>query len=220
MAWGFARNRSRRNVAPQSEYIWSETFGLVYDRTGRWTASTVTRLFPSIARCLNRWLVSRLSQLAHHSFADPVKDWRWTAITVNRGYLAERHVDGNNHGPSIIRSLADSSDRLLYWPGESRKDMVSLPADEAVELPIASHRRLYAFDGTCPHENKAYQGDISSRMSIIFFLSARGWNADPKTTERIAQLGFVPASDSEDAERFRAKFDILTGGSGHTSWTV
>merc|ERR1711888_527597 len=67
MTWGFARNRSRRNVAPDSEYIWSETFGLVYDRTGRWMESTVTRMFPSIAKCLNRWLVSRHSQLSHRS---------------------------------------------------------------------------------------------------------------------------------------------------------
>ena len=48
LLWGFAKNRSRPNVAPAgSLYVNSECFGLVYDRTGRWMTSTVTQLFPT-----------------------------------------------------------------------------------------------------------------------------------------------------------------------------
>ena len=220
MTWGFAKNRSRRNVAPADEYIWSETFGLVYDRVGRWTESTVTRLFPSIAKCLNLWLSTRLCQLAHTSFPCPSSDWRWTSITVNRGYAAARHVDKNNHGPSVIRSIASSSDRLWLWPEGSKKDLAQLTPASAVEIPIASRRHLWAFDGRCPHETKPYQEDVNSRLSIIYFQSARGWKASSPTTARLVDMGFNPAASNDDAQRFDTQFDVLTGGSSYTSWRV
>ena len=177
-------------------------------------------MFPSVARCLNMWLVSRLKQLKHRAFPDPARDWRWSSITINRGYAAARHVDANNHGPSIIRSLAESTDRLLYWPEGDRKSMASLDVEEADELPVASSKRMYAFDGRCPHEVKAYQGDVGNRLSIVFFLSARGWNADASTLRRLADLGFVPAADAEDAQAFEERFNILTRGMSCTSWRL
>ena len=220
MTWGFAKNRSRRNVAPADEYIWSETFGLVYDRVGRWTESTVTRLFPSIAKCLNLWLSTRLCQLAHPSFPSPTRDWRWTSITVNRGYAAARHVDRNNHGPSVIRSIASNSDRLWLWPEATHKDLPHLSSEHAVEIPIASRRHLWAFDGRCPHETKPYQEDVGSRLSIIFFQSARGWKASSQTTARLIDLGFNPAASVHEATKFDSQFDVLTGGTSHMSWRV
>ena len=71
--WGFARNTKRRNVAPPGmDYVFSECFGLVYDRTGRWMVSAVAQLFPSVARFLNRWFVHRLAQLSHRAFPAPL----------------------------------------------------------------------------------------------------------------------------------------------------
>ena len=220
MTWGFARNRSRRNVAPASDYVWSETFGLVYDRTGKWTISTVTRLFPSIARCLNLWLVSRLRQLQHKSFPCPASDWRWSSITVNRGYLAARHVDANNHGPSVIRSVASAQDRLWFWPHGDKRSLPTLSQSDAVEIPIASHRHLWTFDGRCPHEVKPYTSNVSNRLSVIFFQAARGWKASADTTACLVDLGFVPASSLEDAAAFDSRFALLTGGSAFTSWEL
>ena len=98
--------------------------------------------------------------------------------------------------------------------------MTSLSYEDAVELPISTGRRLYAFDGRSPHEVKRYDGDVSNRLSIIFFLSARGWKAEPPTTARLRELGFVPASDSEDASSFESRFDVLTAGMTYTSWKV
>merc|ERR1711951_277375 len=66
--WGLARSASRRNVAPPGmTHIFSECFGLVYDRTGKWVVSTVTQMFPHVACLLNAWLRTRLAQLAHES---------------------------------------------------------------------------------------------------------------------------------------------------------
>ena len=221
MTWGFAQNTSRKNVAPPSaEFVWSETFGLVYDRVGRWVESTVTRLFPNVAKCLNKWLESRVTKLKHRAFPNPSLDWRWTAITANRGYAATRHVDINNQGPSIIKSIADSSDGLLYWPDGDRRELSSLASDEAVVLPIASNRRMYAFDGRRPHEVRPYTGEIKDRISIVFFLSARGWLAEPSTLQRLSDLGFVPAASAEEAESFETRFDSLTEGQAYTSWKL
>ena len=221
MTWGFARNTSRKNVAPPSvDFVWSETFGLVYDRVGRWVESTVTRMFPNVARCLNMWLASRISQLKHRSFSSPLVDWRWTAITVNRGYAANRHVDKNNQGPSIIRSIADASDRLLFRPEGDHRDMATLSPEEAVVLPIASSRRMHAFDGRRPHEVRPYTGEVANRISIVFFLSARGWLADSSTLSRLTDLGFVPAASAEEAQDFEKRFDALTQGEAYASWKL
>ena len=170
MRWGFGQNRSRKNVAPPGlSFVFSECFGLVYDRTGRWMLSTVARMFPAVPRVLNAWLVSRLSQLAHPSFGCPQQHWKWSSITVNRGYATQRHVDLNNYGSSVIRSFADHTDRLLYWPQGSRADMTSLMPEHAVRLPISMSSRMHAFDGTKPHETADYSGDLGSRLTIVFF---------------------------------------------------
>ena len=139
---------------------------------------------------------------------------------MNRGYAACRHVDINNQGPSIIRSIADSSDRLLFWPEGDRRELSSLASDEAVELPIASSRRMYAFDGRRPHEVRPYAGEIKDRLSIVFFLSARGWLAEPSTLQRLSDLGFVPAASAEEAELFEQRFDTFTGGEAYASWKL
>ena len=99
--------------------------------------------------------------------------------------------------------------------------MDALSAEDAVELPIASPSRLYAFDGTRPHETCQYGGDdISNRLSIIFFQSARGWAAPQTTRENLSSLGFVPAVSESDAEDFAHRFELLSGGRGHTSWRL
>ena len=219
--WGFAKNTKRRNVTPaDSEYVFSECFGLVYDRTGRWMLSAVARLFPSVAMLFNRWFTDRLAQLGHRAFDAPLSQWRWSAITVNRGYVATRHCDMNNYGASAIRSIANAKDRLLYWPEESRKTIGDCEMDDAVELAISSRKKVFAFDGTCPHEVKQYHGDVASRMSIIFFQSSRGWRADDATTARLRELGFVPATSAEDAESFADRFKTFSAGRNWNSWPV
>ena len=219
--WGWAKNTKRRNVAPAgAEWVFSECFGLVYDRTGRWMLSAVARLFPSVAMLFNRWFTERLAQLGHKSFDAPLTQWRWSAITVNRGYMATRHCDANNYGASVIRSIAGASDRLLYWPDQDRRTIAECELEDAVELPISSRKKMFAFDGTCPHEVKHYAGDVSARMSIIFFQNARGWRADSSTSTQLQELGFSPASSAEDAQSFADRFENLSSGSNWRSWKL
>ena len=166
------------------------------------------------------WLVSRLRQLDHNAFPCPASDWRWSSITVNRGYLAARHVDANNHGPSVIRSVASAEDRLWFWPHGDKRTLQTLPQSDAIEVPISSRRHLWSFDGRCPHEVKPYKGNVANRLSVIFFQAARGWKASDDTTARLVDLGFVPASTLEDAATFDSRFALLTGDSSYASWQL
>ena len=182
--------------------------------------SAVARLFPSVAMCFNSWFTQRLAQLGHKAFDSPLTQWRWSAITVNRGYMATRHCDANNYGASVIRSIAGASDRLLYWPDQDRRTIADCVLDDAIELPIASRKRMFAFDGTCPHEVKPYDGDVSSRMSIVFFQNARGWRADSSTHSQLQELGFSPAASEEDADAFATRFEELSRGNSWCSWKL
>ena len=182
--------------------------------------STVVQLYPHVACVLNLWLRTRLAQLVNPALADVVSEWRWSAITVNRGYAAQRHVDANNFGPSVIRSVADSTDRLLYWPHEKRSTAPALSPSTAVPLPISRDDRLYAFDGTSPHETKEYRGKVEDRFSIIFFLNKRGWHAPPDVTRELSNLGFQPARSEADAQAFAVSFEEASQSKGYIWWRL
>ena len=219
--WGFARNLSRRNVAPPGlSYVYSECFGLVYDRTGRWVLSTVGKLFPNVAKALNLWMCQRLNQLRNKGFQPPESVWKWSAVTVNRGYAAARHVDRNNLGPSVVRSFPDPGDVLLSWPGVSASNMQYLDEGDADRISIGCPTRMHAFDGTYPHQTAQIAGNVEDRFSIIFFQTARGWIAPPDVLDSVSDLGFNLAVSEDDAQQFAARFDALSLGASHTSWSV
>ena len=98
--------------------------------------------------------------------------------------------------------------------------MDALSVEDGVELPIATSRRMYAFDGTRPHETAQYAGNVSTRLSIIYFQSARGWKASQTTTDSLVDLGFAPAVTAADAEDFAQRFDLLSRGCGYASWRL
>ena len=98
--------------------------------------------------------------------------------------------------------------------------MSSLSLDDALLLPISRSNRLFAFDGTLPHETAEYTGDLNQRFSIVFFQSARGWNASADTSTRLEELGFRPAASQEDAKDFADRFERLSQGDSHVSWKL
>ena len=98
--------------------------------------------------------------------------------------------------------------------------MDTLSAEDAVELSIANSNRLYAFDGTRPHETGPYGGNVSTRLSVVFFQSARGWQAPPATIDGLTNIGFVPAASESDAQDFANRFESLSYGGGYASWKL
>ena len=220
--WGFAKNHHRPNVAPKgSSYVFSECFGLVRDRTGRWMQSTVTTMFPNVAKVLNRWLRDRLRALDHPAFDEPLHDWRWSSCTVNKGYAAERHRDANNYGPSIVRSFGSNrGDGLYLWTNESNKSMESLSRRSAALLDIHRSDRLVAFDGTLPHETKRLAGNMSDRYSVIFFMAKGSWNSPSEVLDDICELGCNPPRNAAEADRFGNKFNQWCDSRGFGEWSL
>ena len=108
----------------------------------------------------------------------------------------------------------------MYWPHESRSSVPSLSPSAAVQLPISRADSLYAFDGTSPHETRAYKGKVEDRFSVIFFLNARGWSAPPGVTQQLADLGFQPAASEQDAQSFSAKFEKASDSEGYMWWRL
>ena len=192
-SWGFAKNTHRPNVAPRgADYVFSECFGLIRDRTGRWMVSVVTSMFPSVAKVLNVWLRQRLVMLSDESFERPLQQWLWTSCTVNRGFAAARHRDGNNFGPSIARSFnGPRGDGLYYWPEHQSGPLEKLSQRKAMVLDIADPASMCAFDGRMPHQTRQGKGDLTRRYSIIFFTINKSWVAPPDVLHAVEDLGFI-----------------------------
>ena len=163
---------------------------------------------------------ARLREVRNKAVSRSGAAWHWSAVTVNRGYEAACHVDGNNLGPSIIRSWPNPEDTLWYWPDMCARDIPSLDASSAVRLDIGVSGHLHTFDGNCPHMTAAVHSNIHERFSIIFFQTRRGWNAPRDVISNVRRLGFNPASSEREARTFAQRYDALTDGSGHASWPL
>ena len=221
--WGFAKNHYRQNVLPNDrDYVFSECFGLIRDRTGRWMPTVATTLYPNVTKVLNRWLRSRLQSLDDAAFDDPVLDWKWTSCTINKGYASRRHRDTNNYGPSIGRAFGSTKGDGLYYWGQCEKGeaLESLPYHRATLLDLRNSQRMVMFDGTYPHETKKYQTSESERYSLVFFMTKKGWEASTRVHNNLLELGFNPATTEEEAETFEKAFDVLSTGRKWYQWTL
>ena len=68
--WYFAKNTARANVFPIGvQSVESDTLGLVRSRTGRVTATSITRKAPAVFELLARWLAENLPPIFERSGA-------------------------------------------------------------------------------------------------------------------------------------------------------
>ena len=75
--------------------------GLVNHYIRRLLSSATLRLWPNLARLLNRFIRERYPH------------FKFTTIQFNRNYCARMHVDGNNLGPTMNIGLGDYEGRAL-----------------------------------------------------------------------------------------------------------
>jgi len=187
--WGFARNTTRQNVLPEDkEWVWSDTIGLLRDRTGDIHLTKATTRYPAVVEILNRWLTDRLPA--------EVQTFKFTTLNLNKNYAAKRHRDGNNFGPSMIKGFGDyEKGELSVFPSDDRgfTDLDKLPKSDRVTLDIKNN--LVMFNGNSAHEVDDYSGN---RYSIVYFTIGCHAKMTDECRQGLAKIGMpVPASDED-----------------------
>lgn len=180
--WSFKKNDVRQNVIPDGQdFVYSDTLGMVRDRTGHWKVKGATRDFPDFTRLLSRWL-------ADHRPAELEEDFPFTSINVNFKYAARRHRDGNNMGPSIIKGLGNyTGGELVYFPNDDRsRHLDELPQTDGIAVSIKDNFVL--FNGNCAHEVNAFEGE---RYSLVFF-SCRNFFRAPEEVQTFLKDCGIP----------------------------
>jgi len=198
-SWGFKKNVTRLNVAPEgAPFVFSDTVGLVSDRTGHIVATGYTLAYPNVASALTKFM---------HDYA-PVgfEGFPFTSINVNKNYAGRRHRDGNNVGPSFIKALGSfKGGQLKYFPDDDRSLAVEeLSPSDSVTLNLG--KEWACFDGRRGHEVTPFQGE---RYSLVYFMCPRSERANAKTQTGLRKCGFsLPTASS------KKKFLAVLGAPG------
>jgi hypothetical protein len=189
--WTFHRNEARQNVLPDgATFVYSDTLGLVHTRTGTYAATRATKDYPNVVRLLNRWVKDRRPAELEHDFP-------FTSISLNAGYAAKRHRDGNNAGPSMIHAFGRfNGGQLGYWPEDNKGCGVEkLQAKDRVTFDLA--KDLVLFDGNRAHEVDDFQGE---RFSVVYY-TTKGYDAIPEDQRAILLDRGFPLPTTEDLNK-------------------
>jgi hypothetical protein len=188
--WSFARNPFRTNVMKKGQqWVYSDTVGLLKDRSGDIHLTASTRRYPQVIELLARWLTDRLPQDA--------KGFKFTSMNLNYNYAAQLHRDQNNFGPSFIKAFGEfTGGELNYYPddpGESRKqlEMVKKTKREQFDLD----KSLVLFNGNCAHSVEDFAG---SRFSIVYFTMGCYKKITPEDKAKLERMGVPYPSANEN----------------------
>ena len=142
-----------------SEFVFSDTFGLVSSRNGKAVITSATRKFNSFFELLCRYLDEHLP--------DNLRHFGFSSISLNFDYAAALHRDSNNIGPSIATSVGQFiGGDLRYW----KDDDGALPLDALTQnyrpTTVETHNRIVLFDALRAHEVTPFEG---RRYSVIYY---------------------------------------------------
>jgi len=182
--WYFKQNKCRANVVPQgSTFVHSDTFGVVKSRTGTVVPTRLTTKSPAVFTLLCRWLFDQ------HAFEQA---FPFTSISVNYGYAARRHRDGNNVGPSVAKSLGHfTGGRLKYWADDNcERGFHELNEADAQEYDTKS--QIVLFDGRRCHCVTPFSGE---RYSLVFFTSCDYWKTRAASVQRLVACSVLWPTD-------------------------
>jgi len=165
--WDFRRNTSRQNVMKEGmDFVYSDTFGLVADWTGRVIPKEECKRYPEFGKVLNRWLKDSIPEELGAEFV-------CTSININKNYAGKLHRDGNNVGPSFIKAFGEfTGGELNYFPEDNRSCNLEVlqaeHADKSSAFDVS--KGLFMFDGKRAHFVNDFQGE---RFTLVFFTCPR-----------------------------------------------
>merc|ERR1719367_156384 len=192
--WDFRENMTRLNVMqPGQTFVWSDTMGLVADRTGHIVAKEETRRYPQFGQFLCRWLCDNLP-------SDLGMDFVFTSININKNYAGRLHRDASNVGPSCLKAFGDfTGGQLNYFPEDDKsmklETMEELKGEKSVVLE--ARNGLTLFDGKRGHWVSPFEGE---RYSLVFFTCPRFHKITDETRQYMEAAGF-PLPDEESLKK-------------------
>ena len=192
--------QERPNVTPDGKAVQGMCLGAVFVLGGGgMCVSQISSAYPALCKLITKWVHTSLPE-----------DFPFSSLQINYNYAAKKHVDGNNIGPSYIRSLGDHTGGEL-WTADAFVEAVDEDTGEKfvkggggpTVLGCSDGWKL--FNGNAEHYTKPYTG---TRISFIAF----SHNAYNKLSTRVASklkaLGFTAASDDGVDLPYFAKYRI------------
>jgi hypothetical protein len=197
--------QDRPNVTPvPGKPVTGFCLGAVYVLGGVGMAtSNVSLAFPALTQCVTAWVRGSL----------PDREFPFSSIQINYNYMARKHVDGNNIGPSYIIALGPHAGGGL-WTADQYVHSVDAADGSAVVKSGGGPAVLDAkgawclFNGNAEHATEPVaplpgRSDYM-RVSVIVFSNSSYNKLPPFTVAEMAGLGFTAQSSAgEDLPYFK-----------------
>ena len=178
----------RPNVAPDSSgggFVPGMCLGLVPDRSyAGCSIAKVSKQHPALTRLITAWVKTTLGK--------EDKTFKYGACQVNYNYVAKKHIDMNNLGPSYISSLGKHTGGEL-WTG-----------DRGILNCRSGKWKL--FDGNTLHCTQPFKGE---RFSFILFTPDAYNRLLPSYRDEALALGFTAASSNGKDDPYFQQFRDL-----------
>ena len=115
-------------MTPDGKAVQGMCLGAVFVLGGVGMAvSQVSSAYPNLCKLITGWVKTSLPE-----------DFPFSSLQINYNYAARKHVDGNNIGPSYIRSLGKHTGGNRGPPTRSSKRRTKIPAKSTSRAAAAS----------------------------------------------------------------------------------
>mgnify|MGYP003312824963 CR=1 FL=1 len=193
--------QARPNVTDTGKPVPGMCVGLVFALGQGAQASHVSECHPQMTRVLTRWCRGTLPRTRKGA------EFPFSSLQVNYNYAAQKHVDGNNIGPSYIRAIGDHSggelwtaDKFIVTEDEDGKPLVKGGGGPDT---LDCKKEWMLFNGNEEHETRPYFAGKGAkpgtkggtRISFIAFSHQAYNKLSTSVATRLKALGFTACSD-------------------------
>lgn len=193
----------RPNVVSDGRPVPGMCFGVVNVRGGGMQLSLATRNWPGIAKLVVAFAVKTIPK--RHGEVFP-----FSSIQINYNYGAEKHVDGNNIGPSYILSMGTHQGGAL-WVADTFIEKDGMMRGGGGEAIVECRGKWSLFNGNAEHATKpfkALQGKPLKRISLIAFTHSSYLKLPEDVAKQVAKLGFTAGSSNGEELAFFRSFRL------------
>ena len=141
-----------------SNFVYSETVGIIRTRTQISMISVWTHRYPTVVQVINKW--AKQQGWIEDNFC-------FSSLTINKNFLSKLHRDGNNNGLSMIVACGDYKGGCLkYFPMGDGNMAIDLVDEKDSDKRNINCNPFY-FDGTKAHGTEPFEGTGIHVSSIV-----------------------------------------------------